>query len=243
MDWWACGRTSLLRRLPSTSLGNLPFHSKAEQYFPCRRFWLWCWGGCLAVSDRTVVRPIRHAAYAIRRFLVRKPCHGRRRGPYKFIRQGSHRRCSRRGPSLIFRISSQVSFKDKVSYSEVSVFGDVFVRDQLKHLAKVASVYFRQDDCKGNPVVSYVQRHGTPQGLPTPLANGGYTLASSDATFNAPLTNEPYSKVSGDFNPIHVNPYFSDFASSSDILLTIYGQGQLLGALWKLLLPVVIPCF
>ena len=122
------------------------------------------------------------------------------------------------GTSLIFRISSQVSFKDKVSYSEVSVFGDVFVCDQLKHLVKVASVHFRQDDCKGNPVVSYVQRHGTPQGLPTPLANGGYTLAISDATFNAPLTNEPYSKVSGDFNPIHVNPYFSDFATLPDTI-------------------------
>ena len=122
------------------------------------------------------------------------------------------------GTSLIFRISSQVSFKDKVSYSEVSVFGDVFVRDQLKHLVKVASIYFRQDDCKGNPVVSYVQRHGTPQGLPTPLANGGYTFANSDAIFNAPLTNEPYSKISGDFNPIHVNPYFSDFASLPDTI-------------------------
>jgi MaoC like domain len=30
---------------------------------------------------------------------------------------------------------------------------------------------------------------------------------------HAPLTNEPYSKIFGEFNPIHVNPYFSDFAS------------------------------
>jgi hypothetical protein len=29
------------------------------------------------------------------------------------------------------------------------------------------------------------------------------------STFNAPLTNEPYSKIFGDFNPIHVNSYFS----------------------------------
>jgi fatty acid synthase subunit beta len=33
------------------------------------------------------------------------------------------------------------------------------------------------------------------------------------ASFSAPVTNEPYSKISGDFNPIHINPYFSDFAS------------------------------
>ncbi|KAF8817616.1 hypothetical protein BYT27DRAFT_7293182, partial [Phlegmacium glaucopus] len=43
----------------------------------------------------------------------------------------------------------------------------------------------------------------------------GYSLNTPDVStvFNAPLTNEPYSKISGDFNPIHVNPYFSDFAS------------------------------
>ena len=35
---------------------------------------------------------------------------------------------------------------------------------------------------------------------------------NENTTFNAPLTNEAYSQVS-DFNPIHVNPYFSDYAS------------------------------
>jgi hypothetical protein len=56
-----------------------------------------------------------------------------------------------------------------------------------------------------------------PQGLQTPLANEGYSLTDPSATlFNAPLTNdtnEPYSKISGDSNPIHISPYFSDFAS------------------------------
>ena len=48
-----------------------------------------------------------------------------------------------------------------------------------------------------------------------PLANDGYHLHTPTGltVFNSPLTNEPYSKVSGDFNPIHINPYFSDFAS------------------------------
>jgi acyl dehydratase len=31
--------------------------------------------------------------------------------------------------------------------------------------------------------------------------------------FAPPTTNEPYSKVSGDFNSIYINPYFSDYAS------------------------------
>ncbi|EKM78079.1 hypothetical protein AGABI1DRAFT_61049 [Agaricus bisporus var. burnettii JB137-S8] len=119
------------------------------------------------------------------------------------------------GTALIFRIQSSVFFKDRGVFRNVSVSGDVFVRNQLKVLVKVGNVDFQQDDCQGNPVLSYLQRHGTPQGLPTPLANEGYTLRHVEGStiFNAPLTNEPYSKISGDFNPIHVNPYFSDYAS------------------------------
>jgi fatty acid synthase subunit alpha len=119
------------------------------------------------------------------------------------------------GTSLIFRIQAQVSFKDRTSYRNVSVSGDIFVRNQLKVLVKVGTVDFQQDDSQGNPVLAYVQRHGTPEGLVTPLPNDGYTLTTVDEStfFNAPLTNEPYSKISGDFNPIHINPYFSDYAA------------------------------
>ena len=38
------------------------------------------------------------------------------------------------GTSLIFRIQSQVFFKDKTAYRNVSVSGDIFVRNQLKVL-------------------------------------------------------------------------------------------------------------
>lgn len=118
------------------------------------------------------------------------------------------------GTGLIFRLRSEVSFKSKATYSSVAVSGDVFVRNQLKRLVKVASVDYDQDDSHGNPVLAYVQRHGAPQGLTTPLANDGYSLTSSTSTtFTTPKTNEPYSKISGDFNPIHVNPYFSDLAA------------------------------
>jgi fatty acid synthase subunit beta len=112
-------------------------------------------------------------------------------------------------------VQSQVTFKDKTSYRDVSVSGDIFVRDQLKRFVKVGSVNFQQNDCQGNRIVAYVQRHGTLQGHLTPLANDGYALTTTEGftVFNSPLTNEPYSKISGDFNPIHINPYFSDYAS------------------------------
>lgn len=115
--------------------------------------------------------------------------------------------------SLIFRLKSEVTFKSKSAYRAVSVSGDVFVRDQIKRLVKVGYVDFEQDDCHGNPVLAYVQRHGTPEGTVTPLPNDGYTMTDDSSVFTTPFTNEPYSKISGDFNPIHVNPYFSNFAS------------------------------
>ena len=86
------------------------------------------------------------------------------------------------GTSLIFRIQSQVSFKDRTAYRHVSVSGDIFIRNQLKVLVKVGSVDFQQDDSQGNPVLSYLQRHGTLPGLTTSLANEGYTLTNSDVS-------------------------------------------------------------
>ncbi|KAI0342734.1 fatty acid synthase [Trametopsis cervina] len=119
------------------------------------------------------------------------------------------------GVTLVFRVRSDVTWRNKTCYKSVSVSGDVFVRDQIKRLVKVGSVDFLHDDSRGNPVVEYLKRHGTPQGLEIPLPNGGYTMPTPEGhtVFITPASNEPYSKISGDFNPIHVNPYFSDFAS------------------------------
>ena len=100
----------------------------------------------------------------------------------------------RAGMTLVFRIQSQVTFKDKTSYRHVCVTGDVYTRDQLKRLKKVASVEFNQEGCHGNPVVAYLQRHGIPEGHLTPLGNEGYTMSNNTATtFTAPNSNESYS--------------------------------------------------
>ena len=118
------------------------------------------------------------------------------------------------GTSLVFRVRSDVTYRNKTCFKVVNVSGDVFVRDQMKRLVKVGSVDFLQDDSRGNPVVEYLKRNGKPQGLVSPLSNEGYALTKgTNAVFNSPATNEPYSRISGDFNPIHVNPYFADYAA------------------------------
>jgi fatty acid synthase subunit beta len=116
--------------------------------------------------------------------------------------------------TLVFRVQSQVTFKDKTTYRDVTVSVDVLMRDQLKRLKKVASVEFEQEGCPGNPLIAHLERCGTQEGRLTHLTNDGYTMSSNiSTTFNSPLANEAYSKVSGDFNPIHTNPYFADYAS------------------------------
>ncbi len=118
------------------------------------------------------------------------------------------------GARLIFRLRSEVTYKDKVNYRSVAVAGDVFVRGHLGRLVKVAYVDFDRDESQGNPVVAYLQRYGSAKSVPIPLA-AEYHLTSSTnpSLYHAPATNEPYSKISSDFNPIHTNPYFAAHAS------------------------------
>ena len=65
-----------------------------------------------------------------------------------------------------------------------------------------------------NPVVAYLQRHGSAKSAPVPLTIEYHlTSDSNPSLYRAPSTNESYPNVSGDFNPIHTNPYFVTFAS------------------------------
>lgn len=116
--------------------------------------------------------------------------------------------------TLIFKVKTEYKYKAKATYSSVSVEGSAYIRNQLKELIKVATVSYSTGHAHGNLVLSYLSRHGEVQGDVKKLDGNGYTLTSSavPSTFIAPATNEPYSKISGDFNPIHINPYFSDYA-------------------------------
>ena len=101
-----------------------------------------------------------------------------------------------------------------MNYCSVTVAGNVLVRDYLGSLVKVAYVNFEHDKSQGNLVVAYLQHHGLAKSAPIPLTTEyHFTLDSNPSLYRAPSTNEPYSKVSGDFNPIHMNPYFAAFAS------------------------------
>lgn len=118
------------------------------------------------------------------------------------------------GTKLVFKVRSEYKYKAKATYSSVSVEGSAYIRNQLKELVKVATVSYSTGHAHGNLVISYLSRHGEAQGEVKKFEGNGYSLTSAavPSTFIAPATNEPYSKISGDFNPIHINPYFSDYA-------------------------------
>jgi fatty acid synthase subunit alpha len=124
------------------------------------------------------------------------------------------------GDTIIFRLQSETYFKTQSTIAKIAVSGNVYLRNQLKELIRVGSVDFEKENVQSNPIKAYLERHGKVVGLLVPLENQGYTITSSaDAVvLGAPLTNEPYATISGDLNPIHVNPYFSDYALLPDTI-------------------------
>lgn len=110
------------------------------------------------------------------------------------------------GMELLFRVRSEVTFKDPVAYHSVKTSGDIFITDQRKQLVQVGVTAFDQEDCIGNPVMAYLKRHGTIQGDISTLSTSGYEMKSQEvsAEYTAPHSNEMYAEISGDFNPIHV---------------------------------------
>jgi len=122
------------------------------------------------------------------------------------------------GTTLIFKTESDYRYKTKDTYSEVTVTGTASLASTigpLKGVQEVAEIsYSSAGSTKGNPILEYLKRHATPLDQPIMLASP-YTITSNErpSVILTPSSNEAYSAISGDVNPIHVNPYFSDFAN------------------------------
>lgn len=120
------------------------------------------------------------------------------------------------GCSLIFRLNSEVKYKNKKVYSSVKTWGTVDMQVSTKEFVEIAKVEYESGESHGNPVIEYLKRNAQEIEQAHFFENGGYSVMPSQSTYSsvvrAPSSNEPYASVSGDFNPIHVNPYFADLA-------------------------------
>lgn len=115
--------------------------------------------------------------------------------------------------TLTFRLQTLVHFKNKTLFSSVETIGEVLLELPTKEVIQVASVDYQADVSCGNPVVDYLQRHGSSIEQPVIFENPIPLSGKTPLVLRAPASNEPYARVSGDYNPIHVSRVFASYAS------------------------------
>ncbi|RKF59344.1 Fatty acid synthase subunit beta [Erysiphe neolycopersici] len=116
------------------------------------------------------------------------------------------------GQTLTFRLHSFVRFKNKTVFSSVKTTGQVLLELPTKKIIQVASVEFEAGVSHGNPVIDYLQRHGSSIEQPVNFENAIPLNGTTPLQIRAPACNETYARVSGDYNPIHVSRVFSNYA-------------------------------
>ncbi|KAI9886837.1 MAG: beta subunit of fatty acid synthetase [Watsoniomyces obsoletus] len=117
------------------------------------------------------------------------------------------------GQTLTFRLQTFVRFQSQTVFSSVQTVGQVLLEKPTKEVVQVASVNYEAGVSHGNPVVDYLQRHGTSIEQPVNFENAIPLSGKTSLVLRAPSTNETYARVSGDYNPIHVSRVFSSYAN------------------------------
>ncbi|TAQ91120.1 hypothetical protein B7494_g550 [Chlorociboria aeruginascens] len=115
------------------------------------------------------------------------------------------------GTELTFNTQTRVSYKDKTRFSSLRTSGEILLRCPDGSKRKVGNVIFNTGECYGNPVIDFLTRYGSLVEQIVELKTAS-SIDNSSMRFQAPLSNELYGKVSGDYNPIHVSEAFSTFA-------------------------------
>ena len=120
------------------------------------------------------------------------------------------------GMKLIFRLKDFVSYETKSTYASIRTIGKVFVETPSAQ-ELVATVDYRfNSGSKGgisaNPVLDYLERHGTALKHMIPLEKPLPVGDKDDMVFIAPASNKSYARESKDFNPIHVSAVFASYA-------------------------------
>ena len=115
--------------------------------------------------------------------------------------------------TLVFKLQTLMRFKNKDVYSSVQTIGKVELELPTKEIIEIASVEYEAGASYGNPVLDYLQRHGSGLDLPVNFENPIPLNGKTPLVLKAPSSNETYARVSGDYNPIHVSRIFSKYAN------------------------------
>ena len=106
--------------------------------------------------------------------------------------------------NLTFRLQSLVHFKNKTVFSSVETIGQVMLELPTKEIVQVAAVDYSAGLSHGNPVVDYLQRHGTSIEQPVIFENPIPLNGKTGLALKAPASNENYARVSG-LSLIHIS--------------------------------------
>ncbi|ODV81559.1 S-acyl fatty acid synthase thioesterase [Suhomyces tanzawaensis NRRL Y-17324] len=129
---------------------------------------------------------------------------------------------------LTFRCESTYHFQSAEIYSSIETTGQVYLELPTKEVIQVGVVEYEAGKSYGNPVTDYLTRHGKTIEEAVTFENAIPISFGEELTSKAPGTNEPYAKVSGDYNPIHVSRVFAEYAKlPGTITHGMYSSGSI----------------
>ncbi|OMJ08649.1 Fatty acid synthase subunit alpha [Smittium culicis] len=133
-----------------------------------------------------------------------------------FILEKSDTNLIKPGSVLVFRLETKAEFMGKDKYSSIKTTGTVSIKVSDRRFEKIGEVDYENGASSSNPVIDYLVKNGRTIEEPKFFENGGYPIITkNDIEFTntvVPSSNNKYSYSSGDHNPIHSNPYFSDYS-------------------------------
>lgn len=116
------------------------------------------------------------------------------------------------GMTLVFRLRTFVTWKNRTRLSSLQTTGLVFSRTRNGRSQEIGSVCFKTCECLGNPVKDFLNRKGIQTVLKHDLTSPGWSGEHSNI-LKIPSSNDRYGRISKDYNPIHVSPIFASYAS------------------------------
>ena len=114
---------------------------------------------------------------------------------------------------LTFRLESVIRFKSKATFSHIETTGAAQFQSSTGENQEVATVEYSAGRSRGNPVIDYLEHHGSPTEKPHMFDNAILLSGQIPLSIEAPASNQLYAQVSSDHNPIHVSRIFAKYVA------------------------------
>lgn len=113
------------------------------------------------------------------------------------------------GKTLTFETESEFTFKDGDTYSFVKCEGRVLMELSTRENIPIGVISYETGESYDNPVLDYLARNGSTLEYKVNLE---HKIPIAVIESQTPSSNEPYARVSGDLNPIHLSRHFANYA-------------------------------